>query len=388
MRRFGPLVVAIAVSAVLMAAALVLRSTVDQAARQAATGLGEGFASAGHERFRRHPGGPPSPELLADFLEDHRDAGLRRVAMLAPGGEVIVEAGASRPGLAHLERPMPPPRPPPPGAPPPPTPRIVYEYEPLIADQLRDRARTVLIVAAAASALVLGLSVVAAQGLRQRERLRAQLAEGRRLAALGEMSAVLAHELRNPIASLKGNAQLALEDQPDSPQIARVVAEAQRLEALTGELLDFVGGAGLDRRPADLAAVVRAAVDEVGADRFTVAGADRPVTARIDAARLGRAIVNVLRNAAQASPPDLTAEVALEAGPRDAAIVIRDRGAGIAAGDEQKIFEPFQTRRVRGVGLGLAITQKIVEQHGGSITADNHPDGGARFRIAIPREEA
>jgi two-component system sensor histidine kinase HydH len=385
MRRFGPVVVAIAVSAVLMAAALVLRSTVDEAARQAATGLGETFAAAGLERWRGQPGGPPTPERLADFLADHQAAGLRHVALVGPDGRLLASAGTPGIGRARASRPLPPPRPPPHGRPPPRLPQLIYEYEPLVADRLRDRARTVLIVASAASALVLGLSVVASRGMAQRERMRAELDERRRLAALGEMSAVLAHELRNPIASLKGNAQLLLEDHPEHARIARVVGEAERLEQLTGELLDFVGGAALDRQPADLAALVRAAVDEVGAERFTVAGVERPVPARIDAGRLGRALVNVLRNAAQAAP-DRPAEVTLEVEPRRATIVVRDRGPGIAAGDQRRIFEPFQTRKVRGVGLGLAITQRIVEQHGGAITADNHPDGGARFRIAIPRE--
>ncbi len=96
-------------------------------------------------------------------------------------------------------------------------------------------------------------------------------------------------------------------------------------------------------------------------------------------------IANLVRNALQASPPDVpvSVRVAVEAG----ALVyeVRDRGEGIPAGQEEAIFEPFQTTRVRGTGLGLAVARRVVELHGGVITAAQHPAGGAVFRVVLPK---
>jgi two-component system sensor histidine kinase HydH len=96
-------------------------------------------------------------------------------------------------------------------------------------------------------------------------------------------------------------------------------------------------------------------------------------------------LVNLLRNARDASLAGMAIDVGLEIqADRFLAIQVRDRGEGLAPGEEERVFEPFYTRRVKGTGLGLALARRIVEGHGGTITARNHPDGGAVFSVRLP----
>jgi signal transduction histidine kinase len=96
-------------------------------------------------------------------------------------------------------------------------------------------------------------------------------------------------------------------------------------------------------------------------------------------------LVNLLRNAREASPAEKPVEVTLGLrGERSLAIEVRDHGPGIEPGEEERVFEPFYTRRAKGTGLGLALARRIVEGHGGTITAHNHPDGGAVFSVRLP----
>jgi len=96
-------------------------------------------------------------------------------------------------------------------------------------------------------------------------------------------------------------------------------------------------------------------------------------------------LVNLLRNARDASPSGQLVDVTVDIQPdRDLRVEVRDRGQGIVAGEEERVFEPFYTRRAKGTGLGLALARRIVEGHGGAITAHNHPDGGAVFSVTLP----
>jgi len=264
----------------------------------------------------------------------------------------------------------------------------VFEYEPVIANRLRADSRTQLIAAVVASAVVIALALWVSAAARRAVRLEAELERGRRLATLGEMSAVLAHELRNPLASLKGHAQLLAETLPEGDaahgKAERVVRESIRLERLTNDLLDFVRTGELRRAPVDPAALVGEVVAEVGAGRVDLTTAPELGSWSLDGGRLGQALTNVITNAVQASPEGARVDVAVARDGDQLAITVRDRGPGIAPGDEEAVFEPFHTRRVRGVGLGLAIARRVVEQHGGTITAGNHPDGGARFDLRLP----
>jgi two-component system sensor histidine kinase HydH len=202
------------------------------------------------------------------------------------------------------------------------------------------------------------------------------------------MSAVLAHEIRNPLASLKGNAQLLagmLAKRGDSPEddkprakAERVVEEAVRLERLTQDLLAYVRTGELSRTPTPIASLVRDAAAAVSPD-IEVHTVEADVS--LDAARMHQVLVNLLENAVAAGPP-----VSLRAA-RDAGYLVlevSDGGPGVPAIERDKVFEPFFTNKTRGTGLGLAIARRVVEQHRGTLTVHDAPAGGACFRIRIP----
>jgi two-component system sensor histidine kinase HydH len=158
-----------------------------------------------------------------------------------------------------------------------------------------------------------------------------------------------------------------------------------RLERLTNELLDFVKSGELRRQEMDAAGVLRAAIASTGASAIDATFPDHPVTASLDSERLQQALENVLRNALQASPPEGRVQASVRESAGEVTFTVRDFGRGITPGEEARIFEPFVTGRPQGVGLGLAITRRIVEQHGGRLSARNAPDGGAEFTLRLPR---
>ena len=125
-------------------------------------------------------------------------------------------------------------------------------------------------------------------------------------------------------------------------------------------------------------------MDEVGRDAFDVHAEGTPHVWPLDERRMRQALTNVLRNARQATPEGTRPEVAAGRSNGSLVFTVRDYGAGLAPGDEQKIFNPFFTTRTTGTGLGLAVALRVAEMHGGTITAGNHPSGGAVFRIVIP----
>jgi two-component system sensor histidine kinase HydH len=364
---------------------------------------------------------------LAHLLDQHRGDGLRDLAVLARGGVVRAEAGVSlepatvssafavpgSPGRRiggrwRVTTPLPPharrhlvgdgasdgdgvvhppggppgPPGPPPGAPPP----LVIEVEPSIGPALRREATRTLIVGLASALVLLGVAIVLARWVRHRERLEARIAHDRRLAALGEMSAVLAHEIRNPLASLKGHAQLLVENLPaasrDHGKAVRVVDEAVRLERLTNDLLEFARTGRIERAPCDPRAVLTSAAAALDPARITVTSDGAPATWSLDAGRMTQVLSNLLGNALEATPSaPITATVTVEAGRL--MYRVRDRGPGLP-GDVARLFEPFHTSRVKGVGLGLTVARRLVELHGGTIEGRNHPDGGAELMVSIP----
>jgi two-component system sensor histidine kinase HydH len=444
----SPIVLAAVVVAALVTSAVVVARTVGTAREGTARDAGEASMIALRERARARQ--PLDSAGLAELLEDERPQGLRYIALLGDDARVLASAGTplgmstaqgtfeeiddrvrmvrrapvwrgrrpwgqgsagsagsaragsgSDAGSAGSAAPDdddgPPPPLPPPGPPDrrlagvdAPVSAVVVEFEPLVANQLRDEVRILAIVISAASLVVVGFAIWMLRGARQRDRLQVELERGRRLAALGEMSSVIAHEVKNPLASLKGHAQLLVEALPETgparTKADRVVNEATRLERLTTDLLDFVRSGALRREDADARAMVDDVVAELGAERIDVVAIGETAHFSLDVPRLRQAVVNVVQNALQASPADGRVEVELT-GARSALVIkVRDRGPGIPAGEEKQIFEPFHTRRTKGIGLGLAIARRMVELHGGTIDAGARDGGGAEVTIMIPRK--
>ncbi len=339
--------------------------------------------------------GPPTSEDLAVMLRTHADEGLRYLAMVE-ARDVVGQAGSAmgsgaaemiagnerlhevegrlrlqvRPfrRLRNGGRNW----------------RVIIELEPVQATELRDAATLSLGIGAVATASLLGVAIVlvlreARRNAEERERERE-----RRLATLGEMSAVLAHEIKNPLASLKGNAQLLAAMLPagEKPRskAERVVDEAVRLEQLTNDLLRFVRTGAIRREPVDPAALVREAATSMPGD-VTVEADRAPRTWPLDAARIREVVVNLVDNALAAGPP-VTASVRTE--NKRLVIEIADHGTGVPEDDREKIFEAFFTGKTQGTGLGLAVVRRVIEQHGGTITVLTNPGGGALFRAEIP----
>jgi two-component system, NtrC family, sensor histidine kinase HydH len=284
---------------------------------------------------------------------------------------------------------------------------FAIEYEPVQAAELAETSAVTLWLGLGttfAFLLTAGLTITL---LRQRARLEARAAGERQLAALGEMSAVLAHEIRNPLASLKGHAQLLAEALPagsrEQNKATRVVREAVRLEGLSNDLLDFVRAGAVQRRDVSVAQVLREANDAVGDPRVVLQLDNAPNTWSLDSTRMRQVIENLLLNALEASDKSKPTasdkskpaasgtdqRVSLKASVTDGRLIIecRDRGLGLpaGAGEAEKIFEPFHTTRTQGTGLGLAVARRIVELHGGTLTAENAPEGGALFTVSVPR---
>jgi len=267
----------------------------------------------------------------------------------------------------------------------------VLEFDP-VAPGLVARAQRILALATIGAVVLTLAAVMFWQTSQRYEAARLRLEEQRRLTVLGEMSAVLAHEIRNPLASLKGHAQLLLEQAPNDSanrrRAERVVDEAKRLEALTTDLLDFARTGPMDLRPVDPVALLRSAADDFPQTAIAIDGAKAPERWSLDERRFGHGVLeNLLRNAVQASPPEQPPEARVFMDNGTLIFTIRDFGPGLPKGEEERIFDPFFTTRTQGTGLGLPLARRIVELHGGRIVASNAADSGAVFRIELPHRE-
>jgi signal transduction histidine kinase len=268
-----------------------------------------------------------------------------------------------------------------------PRPYLVVEFEPPVIERLQGVLLRIAVVAAVAALVLIAFAVAWWRATARLSAVQQQVESERRLVALGRASSVIAHELRNPLAALKGHAQLLVEDlaEPSRSKATRVVDGAERLERLMGVLLDFVRDGPLDIRAATPALVVERALVDLPRDRIRVDLSRAPGTLHVDAERTSLALRNLLQNAVQATPDGADpVEVRVDAKGRDIVIEVRDHGPGLAPGAEAQIFDPFMTTKTRGTGLGLSIARRIAEQHHGRLTGETHGEGGAVFRLVLP----
>ena len=387
--------VMVAVFASIALAATVLLAF--QGARAAESTLirGEGETVFIAVREDLHRGGPPTAESIAKTLATHASIGLRCIAVPGPGDDILAGDPAcagppprpgtqdSRRGIIILAAPLPPI----PGVPmshPPPL--MVVGFSSSVAPSLGLALQRAAAVSVVAALVLLGGAALMTRSTLARARMERDAERARRLVALGEMSSVMAHELRNPLASLKGHAQLLVESLDEGTRerakAERVVAESERLERLTSDLLDFVRDGPIDRRIMSTDALLAQARDAAPGGDVHVDATAAPKSLEVDASRIAAALGNLLRNALQAS--ESAVDVAVRAAGRDVVIEVRDRGPGLTPGEEERIFEPFVTERTRGTGLGLAVARRAVEQHGGTLRGETHPEGGAVFRMVLP----
>ena len=230
------------------------------------------------------------------------------------------------------------------------------------------------------------------------ESVQRNMADQDRLVSLGMMSAGLAHEMNTPLAVLKGAVEQIAEKPDAGVDAARahlLLRTVHRLERLSENLLDFARVRPHSVAPVALHSVIEDSWELVRLDRevgrVSLANElDEDLTIEGDADRLSQVFVNILRNAADAMDGEGGVRVRAERSTREGAewvsIHIKDSGPGVDPEILPRLFEPFTTTRLdaRGTGLGLAVAEGIVREHGGVILANNTPEGGADFEIMLP----
>jgi two-component system sensor histidine kinase HydH len=301
---------------------------------------------------------------------------VRLVSLIPFRAETRAAAAAGAPDGPSLLQPIP-------------RPFLVVEFEPPVIERLQGVLLRIAVVAAVAALVLIAFAVAWSRTTARLLEVQQQVESERRLVALGRASSVIAHELRNPLAALKGHAQLLVEDlaEPSRSKATRVVDGAERLERLMSVLLDFVRDGPLDVRRVTPAVVVERALVDLPKDRIRVDLSRAPATMHVDAERTSLALRNLLQNAVQATPDGADAvEVRVDAKGGQVVIEVRDHGPGLAPGAEAQIFDPFMTTKARGTGLGLSIARRIAEQHHGRLTGETHGEGGAVFRLVLPLE--
>ncbi|HXE98501.1 MAG TPA: ATP-binding protein [Dongiaceae bacterium] len=224
-------------------------------------------------------------------------------------------------------------------------------------------------------------------------RMEAALKKADRLAALGELSARMAHEIRNPLAALCGSVQLlssATDVQGhDARLLAIVTREAERLDALISEFLMYA-------RPAT-PQIKRILLHQYIDEEFLFLAHDprfahitlqnlvpKAAEVSVDPNQLQQVMINLLQNAADAMSGEGEIRIECSFTQATANISITDNGTGISKDAAQHLFEPFWTTKPAGTGLGLAISYRIIEAHGGNLSIESPPAGGCRFVITLP----
>jgi signal transduction histidine kinase len=220
-----------------------------------------------------------------------------------------------------------------------------------------------------------------------------KLKKAERLFAAGQLSASVAHEIRNPLASISGAAALLKRANPTSNNFVDcleiIEKESQRLNKLLSNFLDFASPKAPRFQPTDVAAVIQSVASQVAHMTGGEIELRRHVPQNLpetdcDPEQLKQVLLNLVINAVQASQGKGVIELGASAADERISITVRDQGCGLGPVQRDRIFDPFFTTKENGTGLGLAIAAKIVEQHGGQLSAENNADKGATFRLELP----
>ncbi len=231
-------------------------------------------------------------------------------------------------------------------------------------------------------------------------RLEEAVREGRTLAALGEMAAGLAHEVRNPLGGIKGFASLLARDiapdDPRAPLVGRIVEGVDALNRIVTDFLAYGAPSRPETRAFDPGALVSELLALLGAEGLArdrvVVRADlpapaAPALAHADRDQVRQALLNLLRNALEATPAGGRVDVSVRSAGGAAQIVVSDSGAGIPHAVLARLFRPFGSTKPGGTGLGLAVARSLVERNGGSLGIESSA-AGTRATVRIPSAAA
>lgn len=230
----------------------------------------------------------------------------------------------------------------------------------------------------------------------------AQTDQQRKIAEMAELAGGLAHELRNPLSTIMINLKLLAEDLADDHAKAGDVRrrarlkvevlqrEAERLQSLFDEFLNLAGPCRLHEKPCDLNALVDGLVGffeplahSQGIGIQVVRRRDS-LPCRVDENLLRQALLNLLINAQQAMPDGGVLTITVDGDDGAARITVSDDGVGIAPEDRERILRPFFSTKSRGNGLGLSITQRIIHEHGGTLSFESEVGRGTTFTVTLP----
>lgn len=256
------------------------------------------------------------------------------------------------------------------------------------ADRVLERARGLWLSVGALLVLLWGAGIMVWRVTQRAERLEERLRRREELSLVGEMTATLAHEVRNALGGIKGHAQwldekTAAED-PRKQGLAAIVGATGRIENLVGELLAFSREETYDLRDLRVDDVLAAAAASVAGQATLTVRAAPGVVLRADATKIAGALANAVRNAVEASGTGGTVTLAAERRGGTVAITVTDTGEGIPPEAVGRLFRPFYTTKSGGTGLGLAYARKVAEGMGGSARLENRQGGGAVFTLTAP----
>lgn len=248
---------------------------------------------------------------------------------------------------------------------------------------------------------LIALAISAALGLliyRRMLRLQERYKQAERLAELGTFTGGLAHEIKNPLSTVQLNLQLLQEDLvPNNPHYSRLAnrlalcqRETARLRDILDDFLRYAGRIELDRKPVELNSLCEDLVDflypqaqqqkvQVRLKRFP-----EPLVLQADERLLKQALMNLMLNGIQAMPNGGELIVCVSRTPHQALLEVIDTGTGIAPDQLEKIFHAYHTTKKSGTGLGLAMTQRIAQEHGGCVHVTSELGKGSDFCLRLP----
>lgn len=241
----------------------------------------------------------------------------------------------------------------------------------------------------------LGGYVILFRDLAEIQRLREEIDRSRRLASIGRLAAGIAHEIRNPLSSIKGFATYFMERYKDIPEDQKtaeiMVQEVERLNRVIGQLLEFARPMNIRLRPTSIRALIQRSLKMIEGQasekniKISTDFSPEIEEAFIDPDRINQVLLNLYLNAIEAMEDGGSLSVGLFGDdPRGIKIVISDTGRGIQKKDLDKIFDPYFTTKPSGTGLGLAIVHRIIEAHKGEVSVESEAGRGTTVSVTLP----